>query len=150
MKTKKNHNVYDKWFPLHGERAHSLLFFVCTLIERWERLNNNRPLNLPRLYNILHRLQVPHLIPTFIIHNKYIYQHYLYAYIHIIMNHNPFYKIDTINIRYKLLATYRSRQEVTIYISTFGFGCLCCRTSSLNDKVCQIETEYVSIVETDT
>ena len=30
-------------------------------------------------YNILHRLQVHHLTLIFIIHNKYLYQHYIYT-----------------------------------------------------------------------
>ena len=39
----------EKWFPLQGERAHSLLLFVCTLIERRRRQNNNyRAINLPK------------------------------------------------------------------------------------------------------
>ena len=36
-------------------------------------------------YNILHRLQVHHLIITFIIQNKYILTLYLYAYIQILI-----------------------------------------------------------------
>ena len=48
--------LLGKWFPLQGERAHSLNFclFECMLIERKrrERLNNNyRAINFPRLYN---------------------------------------------------------------------------------------------------
>ena len=49
--------ILEKWFPLQGERAHSLNFclFECMLIERKRRrgrLNNNyRALNFPRLYN---------------------------------------------------------------------------------------------------
>ena len=49
--------LLEKWFPLQGERAHSLNFclFECMLIERKRRrgrLNNNyRAINFPRLYN---------------------------------------------------------------------------------------------------
>ena len=39
----------EKWFPLQGKRAHSLLLFVYTLIERRRRQNNNyRAINLPK------------------------------------------------------------------------------------------------------
>ena len=45
-------NTLEKWFPLQGERAHSLLLFVCTLIERRRRKgrqnNNYRAINLPK------------------------------------------------------------------------------------------------------
>ena len=56
--TNRRENCFKlgKWFPLQGERAHSLNFclFECMLIERKrrERLNNNyRAINFPRLYN---------------------------------------------------------------------------------------------------
>ena len=85
-------------------------------------------------YSNLHRLQVYHLTITFVIHNKCVSTLYLYTYIHtyIYIMHcsdhllmiMPF---STINIRYKLLGTYkeRSRQEFIIYIS-FSCVCLCC------------------------
>ena len=30
-KTDNNNNILEKWFPLRGERAHSLKLFVCTI-----------------------------------------------------------------------------------------------------------------------
>ena len=69
--------ILEKWFPLQGEPAHSLYFFVYAL------------LNLPKV-NIPHRLQVHYLTLTFIIHNEYISTLYLYTYIYIMIcsNHN--------------------------------------------------------------
>ena len=61
-----------KMVPITG-RARSFLLVFKNKIERRGRQNkNNRPINLPKCYNILHRLQVHHPILTFIIHNKYI------------------------------------------------------------------------------
>ena len=65
-------------------------------------------------YSNLHILQVHHLTLTFIIHNKYIYTLYIiYSYILrivliTVINETP---IITINIRYKLLGTYKERSR---------------------------------------
>ena len=69
-----------KMVPITG-RVRSFLLVFKNKIERRGRQNkNNRPINLPKCYNILHRLQVHHPILTFIIHNKYII--YIHTYIH--------------------------------------------------------------------
>ena len=61
--------ILEKWFPLQGERAHFLYFFVCTLIKRLET-EQQQTYQFTQGYNILHRLQVHHLTLTFIIHMK--------------------------------------------------------------------------------
>ena len=64
--------ILEKWFPLQGERGHSLNFFVCMYmlgfknkIERRERRrqNNNTPINLQQGKNILRILHVHHAHP---------------------------------------------------------------------------------------
>ena len=43
-------NVLEKWFPLLGERAHSLYFWSLKKNNKIERQNNNnRPINLPNV-----------------------------------------------------------------------------------------------------
>ena len=73
----------EKWFPLQGERTHSLYFlsFQDQNREVCGQNNNNKTYQFTQGYNILHRLQVHHLTLTFIIHNKYII--YIHTYIHI-------------------------------------------------------------------
>ena len=69
--------ILEKWFPLWGERAHSLKF-VCMIRglryqkqNRMEEETNHRLNNLPKV-KIFSTLQVHHLILAFIINNKYI------------------------------------------------------------------------------
>ena len=87
-----------KWFPLQGERTHSLYFWSFQKQNREEGGGTEQQTyQFIQGYNILHRLQVHHLILTFIIHNKYISTLYLYTYIHIwivldnYINDNAFY-----------------------------------------------------------
>ena len=69
----------EKWFPLQGERAHSLYFWSFQKQNRYVGRGDTeqQPYQFTR-YNILHRLQVHHLTLTFIIHNK-LYPHDIYA-----------------------------------------------------------------------
>ena len=76
--------VLEKWFPLQGERGHSS-YFGCFQKQNREEGETEQAYQFTQCHNILHRLQVHHLILTFIIHNKYIiYIHtYIHTYIHI-------------------------------------------------------------------
>ena len=76
--------------PITG-RASSFLVFLSFQDQNREvggQNNNNRLINLLKVYNILHRPQVHHLTLTFIIHNKYIiYIHtYIYTYMNFLVN----------------------------------------------------------------
>ena len=65
----------EKWFPLQGERAHSLKLFCMYDIKNkieWRRKQNHRLNNLPRV-KIFCTLQVQHLILAFIIRNQIIF-----------------------------------------------------------------------------
>ena len=83
--------------PITG-RASSFLVVVFCMHINWkkeETEQQQQTYQFTQGYNILHRLQVHHLIPTFIIHNKYISTLYLYAsymYIYILIT-TPFIKM---------------------------------------------------------
>ena len=85
----------EKWFPLQGERVHSLKFlYVVRMYVTFQKQNRKekeeketkqqqQPYKFTQSYNILHRLQVHHLSLTFIMHNKCIYINtYIATYIH--------------------------------------------------------------------
>ena len=74
--------LLGKWFPLRGERAHSLkLFFMYDKrFEISKRKQNHRLNNLPKV-KIFFTLQVHHLILAFIIRNQNIFV-YIHKYIH--------------------------------------------------------------------
>ena len=78
--------ILEKWFPLWGERAHSLKLF-CMYDKRFEiknkiewRKQNHRRNNLPKA-KIFSTLQLHHLILAFITHNQIIFV-YIHKYIH--------------------------------------------------------------------
>ena len=73
--------LLEKWFPLQGERAHSLYFlsFQDQNREVGGTEQQQQTYQFTQGYNILHRLQVYHLTLTFIIHNKYIIYVYVIA-----------------------------------------------------------------------
>ena len=75
-------SILEKWFPLHGERAHLYYFwsFQKQNREEWVTEQKQQTYQFTQCYNILHRLQVHHLTLTFIIHNKYII--YIHTYIY--------------------------------------------------------------------
>ena len=69
----ENSLLLVKWFPLQGERAHSLYFWSFQKQNREGGRATTTDLSIySRLY---HRLQVHHLTLIFIIHQHYIYIH---------------------------------------------------------------------------
>ena len=88
--------VLEKWFPLQGKRANSLIFclFECMLIERKRRRgrmsNNYRAINFPRLYDSSQTTSPPP--NTNFYHTQSILcQHSFYIHIYIHIYYELFY-----------------------------------------------------------